>query len=125
MLAALNRAGAWLRRWQEFVGWAPVTALVALATVVFLGAIPGLLLPPDVLADLAHLPVRAAYAITASGLAYLGWRRWSMRLNDQQLTDFWTALMAGHRGALVVFLTNAAFYLCTFVSLLVFFSLAG
>jgi hypothetical protein len=124
-MGLIRRAGAWLSRWQEFVGWAPVTALVALGTVVFLGAIPGLLLPPDVLADLAHLPVRAAYAITASGLAYLAWRRWSMRLSEEQQTAFWSLLMQGHRGALTVFLTNAAFYLCTFVSLLVFFSLAG
>jgi hypothetical protein len=100
----------WFERWQEFTGWLPVIVIFTVIGWVVFGALDPQI-GPDRLGMLLDLPVFAAYGLAASGLAYLMWRRWSMRLTDEQLGEYWAALMRGERGALVVFVTNAAFYL--------------
>lgn len=111
----------YLKRWQEFVGWLPVVVLLAVAAWIVLGALDRLAVV-DALAMLVDLPIRTAYALAALGLAYLVWRRWSMRLSGEQLDDLWRRLMAGELGALIVFVVNAGFYLCASLALLYFFS---
>ena len=109
-----------LTRWQEFVGWLPLVAMLTLGAWLVLGALDALA-TVDLLAMVADLPVRSAYAFAALGLAYLAWRRWSYRLTTDQKADLWERLMKGERGAIVVYVVNAGFYLCTTLALLYFF----
>jgi hypothetical protein len=112
---------AYLKRWQEFVGWLPLVVILAAGAWLVFGALDPLAVV-DALAMLVTLPIRAAYAFAALGLAYLAWRRWSQRLDETQLADFWRRLMNGEPGALIVFAINAGFYLCVSLALLLFFS---
>ena len=109
-----------LTRWQEFIGWLPLLAALIIAAWIVLGALDALA-TLDLLAVVADLPVRSAYAFAALGLAYLAWRRWSYRLTTEQKADLWERLMKGERGAIVVYVVNAGFYLCTTLALLYFF----
>jgi hypothetical protein len=111
----------YLKRWQEFLGWAPLVAVIALTAWLVLGALDPLAVV-DALAQLVDLPIRAVWALVALGLAYLTWRRWSYRLTEEQMNDLWNRLMAGERGAIVAFSINAGFYLCVTLALLYFFS---
>lgn len=107
----------WLVRFQEFAGWAPLAGLVVIAAWVALGGIAD---RDDLIRRLLELPVAATYALLASGIAYLVWRRWSYRMCDDELAVYWNDVLQGRRGAVIVFLTNAVFYLCVFMSTLFF-----
>ncbi len=98
---------SWLRRFQEFMGWLPLIAALAVLGWVVLGTAAA---RDDLVRWLLELPILTAHALAASGLAYLAWRRWSMRLDDAGKADLWRRLMAGERGALTVFAINAAMY---------------
>lgn len=111
----------YLKRWQEFFGWLPLVALLAIASWLVLGALDSLAVV-DAMAQLVDVPIRALQALCALGLAYLAWRRWSYRMTADELADYWQRLMAGERGAVVVFTFNAGFYLCISLALLFFFS---
>lgn len=109
----------WLKRWQEFTGWLPLAAVTAV--IGWLVLVPLARVSPELMSWLAELPVYIAYALAASGLAYLSWRRWSIRLTHEDIRDYWARLMEGDRGALVVFVTNAAFYVLSLAIFLAFF----
>lgn len=108
----------WLRRWQEFTGWLPLLAVLAVVGWIVLGASAG---QDDLVRWLLELPILTGYALAAVGLSYLAWRRWSYRLNDAGKADLWRRIMAGEQGALTVFVVNAAFFLLTIVVLADFF----
>ena len=107
----------WLARFQEFVGWAPLAFVLAVVAWGFLGGIAD---RDDLIRRLLQLPVASIYALLASGVAYLVWRRWSYRLGDEQLKAYWEGVMAGNRGPLIVYAVNAGFYLCAFLAVLFF-----
>lgn len=111
---------AYLKRWQEFLGWAPLAVIVVLVAYVVIGAADRLAVV-DALARLVDLAIDLAVAFLASGLAYLIWRRWSYRLTGAQLEELWHRLLDGERGAIVVFTVNAGFYLCITLALLYLF----
>ncbi len=110
---------AWLKRHQEFFGWMPLLLIVAVGAWVLLGAVSD---RDDLIRWLLELPVKSLYAAAASGVAYLVWRRWSYRMNDDELRAYWAGLLAGAPGPMVIYLVNAAFYLCVFAALLVYFA---
>lgn len=114
----LTRFRHFVQRWQEMGVLLPLVVALTLVGYIALG---GIAATSTLITWLLELPVYSAYAVAACGLAYLSWRRWSIRLTDAQVEDFWNRLMAGERGALTVFIVNATFYLCAFVSLLWFF----
>lgn len=109
-----------LERFAEFIGWLPLQAALAIAAVVVLGGMSGGL-GPDLLAWLAELPVMLAYGFAALGLSYLAWRRWRMRLDDTAKHELWRRLMLGERGALVVYVVNALFWVAVLGLALWFF----
>jgi hypothetical protein len=109
-----------LKRWQEFTGWLPLLVFLALAGWVVFGALDPRL-APDRLSWLLDLPVMVAYALAASGMSYLAWRRWSVRLTGEEICAYWARVQAGERGAVVVFVVNAAFYLAALGMFLWFF----
>lgn len=110
-----------LVRWQEFAGWTPLLIVLAVFGWIGLGALAPRL-STDALDWLIELPILSAYAAAAAGLTYLIWRRWRFKLDDEEQRTYWEALLDGERGAIVIFLTNAAVWLCTFGLLLSFFS---
>lgn len=110
---------AWLKRWQEFVGWAPLLLAMALTAWILLGAIQD---RDDWVRWLIELPVKSIYAAAVSGVTYLVWRRWSFRMTDEQQARYQSDLLDGKPGAVTVYLTNAGFYLCTFCALLYYFA---
>lgn len=111
----------YLLRWQEFLGWAPLVAVLAVVAWVTLGALDPVA-AASALSTLVDLPARAVAAILAVGIAYLAWRRWSYRLDEEQRRRLWDGVMAGDRGPIIVYLFNGVFFLCAAISLLVFFS---
>ena len=109
----------WLRRWQEFTGWLPLLAVLAVVGWIVLGASAG---RADLVRWLLELPIVTGYALAAAGLAYLTWRRWSYRLDDAGKAELWRRLLAGERGAITVYVVNAAFYLALVVVYALFFA---
>lgn len=118
MKAYFHRFVCFIQRWQEMGVLLPLVVALTLAGWTTLG---GVAAQSPLITWLLELPVYSAYAFAANGLAYLAWRRWSIRLTDPQIENFWDRLMDGDRGAITVFIVNATFYLCAFVSLLWFF----
>lgn len=112
----IARAWAWLRRWQELIGWGPLAAIVAVVAWMLLSQVPGFAVGKDTIPRFAELPVGILRLLLASGAAYLVWRRWRIKLTPEQQDAYWAALMAGDRGALAVHLVNAGFYLCVFLA---------
>ena len=110
---------AWLKRHQEFFGWMPLLLIVAVMAWVLLGAVSD---RDDLIRWLIELPVKVLYALGASGVAYLVWRRWSYRMSDDELHAYWSGLMRGDAGPLIVYLTNAGFYCAIFTGVLIYFS---
>jgi hypothetical protein len=114
------RAKDFVIRWQELVGWLPLTIVAVLAAWLVLGA----LLPwgaETALEAVIDLAIRLAYALAAAGVARLLWRRWRMPLSDRQQRDYWTALMRGESGAILAYVGNAIVYIGLVAMLLVFF----
>lgn len=109
---------SWLRRWQEFTGWLPLLAVLAVVGWVVLGASAG---RDDLIRWLLELPILTGYALAASGLAYLTWRRWSYRLSEDEKRALWERLLAGERGAIWIHAINAGFYLAALVLYALFF----
>lgn len=111
----------WIRRWQEPVVWLPLLALLALVAWLVLGA-----LDPDstvdLMARLIELPIIAAYAVAALGLAWLARRRFRHRLTPDQSDAYWVGLMAGRIGPIVVCIVDAVVWIACFALLLYFFS---
>lgn len=109
---------SWLKRWQEFTGWLPLLAVLAVVGWVVLGASAG---RDDLIRWLLELPILTGYALAASGLAYLSWRRWSFRLSVEDKRELWLKTLSGHRGAMLIFVVNAAFYLLALTLFALFF----
>jgi len=97
----------------------PLLLILAVVAWVALGAVSD---RDDLIRWLLELPVKALYAAAVSGVTYLVWRRWSFRMDDKQYATYLLGLMAGQPGPVIVYLTNAGFYLCTFALLLWYFS---
>lgn len=108
-----------LERYQEFYGWMPLLLLLAVSAWVVLGAVSD---RDDLIRWLLELPVKTLYAAACSGVAYLVWRRWSYRMNEEELRAYWAGLLAGAPGPAIIYLVNAGFYLCVFCALLYYFS---
>jgi hypothetical protein len=107
-------------RWQELIGWLPLTIVAVLAAWLVLGA----LLPwgaETALEAVIDLTIRLAYALAAAGVARLLWRRWRMPLTDRQQRDYWASLMRGERGAIFAHVAHSIVYLALVAMLLVFF----
>lgn len=111
---------AFLARYQEVLLWLPGLILLAVGGVIVFGGMAGGL-GPDLLAWLAELPIFSGYAFAALGLSYVAWRRWRFRLSESQTQDLWERLMRGERGAIIVFVVNAIFYLAVLWLALDFF----
>lgn len=109
-----------LQRWQEFTGWTPLLVLLALAGFVLLGGLYPRL-DGDRLGLLLELAIISAYAMAATGLTYLSWRRWRQQLTPEQQEQLWERLMAGAPGAMLVYGLNALVWLAMLVAWLVFF----
>lgn len=107
----------WLLRHQDFLGWAPMAFALSIVSWVVFGGIAD---RDDLIRRLLQLPVASVYALLASGVAYQVWRRWSYRMNDEQLTRYWDGALRGDRGPLVIYAINAGFYLCAFLAVLFF-----
>lgn len=109
-----------LSRWQEFAGWTPLVVVLALAGFVLLGALYPRL-DGDRLGMLLELAILSAYAVAAVGLTYLSWRRWRQQLSEEQQDALWQGVMRGERGPLLVYAINAAVWLATLLSWVLFF----
>lgn len=108
----------WLKRWQEFTGWLPLLAVLAVVGWVVFGVSAG---RDDLIRWLLELPILTGYGLAAAGMAYLTWRRWSYRLSDADKAVLWQRLLDGDRGAMVVYVVNAGFYLAVLALYLFFF----
>lgn len=109
---------AWLKRWQEFIGWLPILVLVAVAGWILLGGITD---RNDLIRWLLELPVLTTYALAALGVAYLARRRQRRKLTKDESRLLWERTLNGERGALIVYLTDVLVWAVTFVSSLWFF----
>lgn len=96
---------AWLLRYQEVVGWAPLAVGLVLLSWVALGHMAQRY---DELRWLIELPIVAAHGALAAGFAHFTWRRWRQKLNDEQKSKLWAGVMGGHLGPMVAYGTNAA-----------------
>lgn len=108
----------WLRRWQEFVWWVPLLALMSLAGWAALGNVTD---RSDLVRWLLELPVQTGYALAALGVAFLARRRQRKKLTPEEADDLWQRLLNGQRGALAVYLTDAAVWGLSFALSLLFF----
>lgn len=109
---------AWLKRWQEFIGWLPALVLLALAGWVLLG---GLTDRNDLIRWLLELPVLTGYALAALGIAFLARRRQRRKLSADEAEHLWSRTLAGERGALIIYLTDTLVWALTYVLSLLFF----
>jgi TRAP-type C4-dicarboxylate transport system permease small subunit len=109
-----------IQRFAEFIGWLPLQVALAIMGVVVLGGMARGL-GPDLLAWLAELPIYLAFAFAALGISYLAWRRWRMPLDEARKAELWERLMAGERGAVVVYVVNAVFWVAVLWLALDFF----
>lgn len=109
-----------ITRWQEFAGWLPLVGILALAAWVFLGGLDRSQGAAS-LSLLIELPVLAAYALTAIGLAQLARRRFRKKLTEEQQNQLWDAVVRGDRGALVIYLLDSLVWLGSVLVLLAFF----
>lgn len=109
-----------ITRWQEFAGWLPIVGLLALAAWVLLGGLDRSQGAAS-LSMLIELPVLAAYALTAIGLAQLARRRFRKKLTEEQQTELWDRVLRGERGALVIYLLDTLVWLGSALVLLAFF----
>lgn len=114
-----GRLKAWLNRFQELTGWAPFVFALALGAWVLLGALGT---KNDNIRQLIEMPINSLYLILPAGMAYLLWRRWSIRLTAEQLEAHWNGIRAAKVGDIIIYVTNAVFYLCAFALSLYFFS---
>lgn len=109
-----------LTRWQEFWGWTPLLAVLAIVGFVVLGALYPRL-DGDRLGLLLELAIISAHAAAAVGLTYLSWRRWRLQLSDDQQRELWAGVMRGERGPLLVYGVNALVWLATLLAWVAFF----
>lgn len=109
---------AWAKRWQEFIGWLPVLALLAVASWILLGGITD---RSDIIRWLLELPVLTAYALAALGIAFLARRRQRRKLTKAESIELWNRAVAGERGALIIYLTDVLVWALTFALSFLFF----
>lgn len=119
MLKGLKK---WFMRWQDNALFLPLMVIASILAYVFFGSED----PKGVSESiplLSILPVKTAYAIAALGLTWFGRRRFRRRLSKDEQNAFWTAVMAGETGPLVVFFLDTVVYLCLAFLLFGFFAL--
>ena len=116
------RSWAFVLRWQVMVVLLPLLLTLGLAAWVVLGALDRTA-SSDVMNLWVSLPARCAYAAAALALTMIAVRRWRRKLSEQEQHDWWAGLMAGDRGAMLVYGLDWAFTLSCVYLLLQFFSL--
>lgn len=121
MLNHLKTLWAFILRWQEKTILLPILAGLALGAWILVGALDTTA-GKDVLASLIELPIRTGFAAAALALTYLARRRWRYKLNAEQQEWWWSGVIAGYRGPLIIYLTDALFTLVCLALLLRFFS---
>lgn len=119
----LARAGsglwAFLVRWQEHSGWAPLCAAAALLAWAVLGALDRTA-AVDLLAPIGMAPVLALYAYLALGGTLLAVKRGRRKLTDEEQATFWQKVVSGtwRDGAVIVYVGERAFALVVLAMLL-------
>ena len=73
-------------------------------------------------ARLVDLPIQTAYAVAVLGLAFLARRRQRRKLTKEESEALWERTVAGDRGALVIYVTDAVVWLASIALLFSFFS---
>lgn len=116
----MSRLTQWLSRWQEYLSWTPLLVVLSLAAWLAFGALDRRL-GTDALAFLLELPIRSAYAAAALGIAYLARRRQRRDLTADEQTDLWNRVLAGERGAIIIYLTDSIVWALAFTLSLLFF----
>ncbi len=111
---------SFLVRWQEPYVWLPMAAFLALVAWVVLTALDRTA-GNDMLAMLIQLPILSAYALAALALTYLARRRQRRKLSDAEQQRLWEATVAGHKGAIIIYITDGLVWLTSFVVSLLFF----
>lgn len=100
------------------MAWLPLAVVLALLGWMAFGQSAA---RDDLIRWLLELSILSGYALAAAGMAYLSWRRWSYRLDDDDKRRLWAGAMGGHRGPLAIFVTNALMYLAFVALFLAFF----
>jgi hypothetical protein len=125
LFSALKPIGAALvkffSRWQEHLLWLPITVGLGLGAWVVLGALDPKAVQ-DIIPGWLNLPLHIGYGIAALAATHLVRRRWRMKLDADKQAQYWTGLMLGQRGPLVMFVADAVVTLCALFALLWFFS---
>lgn len=107
-------------RWQEYLSWTPLLVALSIFGWILFGA-----LDPRTSADtlnfLLELPMRTAYAAAALGITFLARRRQRHKLSPEQQAELWTKILAGERGALIVYLTDTLIWVLSFALAMLFF----
>jgi amino acid transporter len=116
----MNKFTSFFARWQESILWLPTLVLLALAAWLVLGALDRTA-TVDTLSLVINLPVLTAYALAALALTHLARRRWRKKLADHEQDQWWTKLMRGDHGAVVIYIVDAAFTVILTCALLAFF----
>ena len=117
----MGKFKSWILRWQEPAIWLPALALLALAAWLVLSALDteaGV----GAVARLVDLPIQTAYAVAVLGLAFLARRRQRRKLTKEESEALWERTVAGDRGALVIYVTDAVVWLASIALLFSFFS---
>ena len=117
----MGKIKSWIVRWQEPAVWLPAIALLALGAWVVLSALDteaGVGAVPR----LVDLPIQTAYAIAVLALAFLARRRQRRKLSKEESAALWARTVAGDRGALVIYITDAVVWLASVALLFSFFS---
>lgn len=114
------RLWRWAKRFQEFIGWLPIS--IALYVVAWSalgdrvaedtsGTVVGIL----------NLIQLIAHGIAAQGLAALIIRRYRRRLSDEDQERLWDALLEGKRGAILIYCMDFSVWLISIGASLAFF----
>lgn len=107
-------------RWQEYLSWTPLLVVLSIIGWIVFGALDSRT-SADTLSFLLELPMRTAYAAAALGIAFLARRRQRHKLTPDQQSDLWNRILAGERGALFVYLTDALIWALAFTLAMFFF----
>ncbi len=118
------RAWYFLQRWQEWAFWLPLTVVMFYLAWAIFGAMDKTA-RQDQVPLVILLCTKILYALSALALTYQARRRWRFKLTALQQLNLWNDLMAGGKGAMVVYVTDALFTLLLLYWLLKFFHLSS
>lgn len=114
------RLWRWARRFQEFLGWLPISIGIYLLAWFFLaGRVTDD--KSDAVVGILNLVRLICHGIAAQGLAALIIRRYRRRLSLDEQRELWGLLLEGKRGAMLIFCTDFLVWLISIVLSLAFF----